>query len=572
MSGYDATGGNEQSLLIANNEASEGTVGSVILIGDGQIHGDLAGKVLGSGSGAITGLGVQAQLADGVAHGGTLGSSTATLALSHVTVTAPTGNAVECHSTGSSAVLLTGTVGLDIEATDTAVYVESANIGVNVQAISNALLLSSSADDGVLIGGAHSAINVISNDPIYPTVNVQHDNAGTAAKFISHSGSDTWKVCLADGNDSIGMNVSAAMINGTTAWVHMAQAYPNTTFATAFEAESFNAAGVESSIDMGQIGDTGGLAIQLFATDSAGANYVLGLFADGTTGAALELVGGNATVPTLYVHNDVANGTAAKFVSNSDAISVQSTVGWAINAGGAGGAYFHGTTSDGIAASSTSGHGISAGTSIGNAIDAVSEGAYGIHVIGTTGLAVSGGTASAVHLVGTTGGVEVTTSTGNALVLDSSAGSDEGVKIQAGSVGVSVVAHGSSSPGLLIQAGSGGHDVLLTGDGLIQGDLGGRILGNTATAFAGIGAEVTATLDSSERNSIADALLDRTDGIETGYTLRQALRLELAALAGKISGAETSTIHIRDINDSVDRILATVDASGNRLTVTKNVS
>jgi len=69
-------------------------------------------------------------------------------------------------------------------------------------------------------------------------------------------------------------------------------------------------------------------------------------------------------------------------------------------------------------------------------------------------------------------------------------------------------------------------------------------------------------------NENADALLDRASGVETGYTPRQALRLILAALAAKLSGAATTTVVIRDIGDSKDRITATVDANGNRTAVT----
>jgi hypothetical protein len=69
-------------------------------------------------------------------------------------------------------------------------------------------------------------------------------------------------------------------------------------------------------------------------------------------------------------------------------------------------------------------------------------------------------------------------------------------------------------------------------------------------------------------NEVADAILDRTAGVETGVTPRQGLRLMLAALAGKLSGAATATVSIRDTGDSKDRIVATVDADGNRTAVT----
>jgi hypothetical protein len=70
----------------------------------------------------------------------------------------------------------------------------------------------------------------------------------------------------------------------------------------------------------------------------------------------------------------------------------------------------------------------------------------------------------------------------------------------------------------------------------------------------------------------ADALLDRADGVETSFTLRKALRLILAACAGKLSGAATSTVTIRDVNDSKDRLVATVDSDGNRTAVTKDTT
>lgn len=73
-------------------------------------------------------------------------------------------------------------------------------------------------------------------------------------------------------------------------------------------------------------------------------------------------------------------------------------------------------------------------------------------------------------------------------------------------------------------------------------------------------------------SAYANAMLDETAGVETGYTMRQALRLMLAALAGKVSGAGSATVSFRDPNDSKDRIVATVDAQGNRTAVVKDSS
>jgi hypothetical protein len=71
-----------------------------------------------------------------------------------------------------------------------------------------------------------------------------------------------------------------------------------------------------------------------------------------------------------------------------------------------------------------------------------------------------------------------------------------------------------------------------------------------------------------EAQGFSSYLLDSED-VETGLTLRQALRLVTAATAGKISGGGTSTITIRNaVVDGVDRIVATVDTDGNRTAIT----
>jgi len=79
-------------------------------------------------------------------------------------------------------------------------------------------------------------------------------------------------------------------------------------------------------------------------------------------------------------------------------------------------------------------------------------------------------------------------------------------------------------------------------------------------------------LTTGERNSTADALLDRTAGVETGWTFRQAMRIILSALAGKASGLGGTTAAYRDMADSKDRISATVDSDGNRSAVTRDAT
>jgi hypothetical protein len=73
-------------------------------------------------------------------------------------------------------------------------------------------------------------------------------------------------------------------------------------------------------------------------------------------------------------------------------------------------------------------------------------------------------------------------------------------------------------------------------------------------------------------NAIADAYLDRADGIETGMTPRQAQRGIAATAMGLLSGAGTSNIGIRQAGTgTATRISAVVDQSGNRSAVTRNL-
>jgi len=80
------------------------------------------------------------------------------------------------------------------------------------------------------------------------------------------------------------------------------------------------------------------------------------------------------------------------------------------------------------------------------------------------------------------------------------------------------------------------------------------------------------TLTAGERTSIADALFDLANGVESGETLRQCLRLLRAALVGKSAGFPSGPARFRDRADTRDRIAATVDADGNRTAVTVDAS
>lgn len=76
----------------------------------------------------------------------------------------------------------------------------------------------------------------------------------------------------------------------------------------------------------------------------------------------------------------------------------------------------------------------------------------------------------------------------------------------------------------------------------------------------------TVTIDSASVDSIF------AGGDIDGFNLEESQRVIIAASAGKLSGAATNNVVIRDTADTKDRIDANVDVDGNRTSVTLNVS
>lgn len=66
---------------------------------------------------------------------------------------------------------------------------------------------------------------------------------------------------------------------------------------------------------------------------------------------------------------------------------------------------------------------------------------------------------------------------------------------------------------------------------------------------------------------IAQAVWGMDNGIETGWTPRQIMRVMAAVLAGKVSGAGANAPVFQAITDAKSRVEATTDASGNRINV-----
>jgi hypothetical protein len=71
--------------------------------------------------------------------------------------------------------------------------------------------------------------------------------------------------------------------------------------------------------------------------------------------------------------------------------------------------------------------------------------------------------------------------------------------------------------------------------------------------------------------SLAAEILDKSS-VESNLTVREALRLLSAVLAGEVSGGGTTTITFRSTDDTKDRVVATVDSNGNRTAITYDKS
>lgn len=133
---------------------------------------------------------------------------------------------------------------------------------------------------------------------------------------------------------------------------------------------------------------------------------------------------------------------------------------------------------------------------------------------------------------------------------------------------------------LLVYQQAGGSPV--EGDTLIKSqalywdgtDLVGLLSRAKQEDLLAVGAGLSEVLDilPTTTEGFADVVLDQADGIETDFTLRQSLRLILSALAGRLSGAPSGPIIIRDVNNTKNRIEATVDSNGNRTATTYNTT
>lgn len=118
-----------------------------------------------------------------------------------------------------------------------------------------------------------------------------------------------------------------------------------------------------------------------------------------------------------------------------------------------------------------------------------------------------------------------------------------------------------------VAAGSFGQGVSSV-QGDVTGNVDGNLLGNVDMVLAIDTDAVNANaLAANAATEIAAAVLAQT---VDGQTVKGALSLLLAAEAGKSSGCDTNAPVFRSADDTANRITATTDANGNRLTITLN--
>lgn len=131
--------------------------------------------------------------------------------------------------------------------------------------------------------------------------------------------------------------------------------------------------------------------------------------------------------------------------------------------------------------------------------------------------------------------------------------------------------------------GTGGVTITagLTGNvtGNLSGSVGsvtgavGSVTGNVGGNVAGSVGSLTTNNDKTGYRLSATGVDDVLDEVVEGTTtLRQMLRGFASALLAKLSGGATTTVVVRDIGDTKDRITATVDGDGNRSAITLDLT
>lgn len=116
-------------------------------------------------------------------------------------------------------------------------------------------------------------------------------------------------------------------------------------------------------------------------------------------------------------------------------------------------------------------------------------------------------------------------------------------------------------------------DSTVTAGTIVVRGVGTLVNNSTGTAVVDSSGLIQAGVSAADKAAIADMILDMADSVEPGLTVRGSLRLALAALAGKVSGAAGTEVTFRNaLADTKPRITATVDEDGNRTAITLDPS
>lgn len=116
-----------------------------------------------------------------------------------------------------------------------------------------------------------------------------------------------------------------------------------------------------------------------------------------------------------------------------------------------------------------------------------------------------------------------------------------------------------------------------TGFGLVNASanavqINGVTTSSVTTINANIGTTQAITFDGNNLPSINIVDINGAAVVETGLTMLQAMRLIASTTGAKLSGAGSGTETFRNaVADSANRVIATVDSSGNRTAITYNL-
>lgn len=292
-----------------------------------------------------------------------------------------------------------------------------------------------------------------------------------------------------------------------------------------------------------------------FTGTGAGAGHRI---TTGATGTGLRITGGGTSGDAIST--TATSGSGASFAGGGSSPGITATGGATGNGmsvtGGA-------TSGDGLRVAANgagSGHGINA-VGIGTTRHGINAtgGATTSHGIAATG----GGVGNGIHATSGSG------ATGDGIRGTSAATNGNGLNLVGNGTGDGLLSTGGAS------AGGDGIAAVAGGGVDIRGAITGSVTGSLSGSVGSVTAGVTVTTNNDKSGyTLSGAGVTAVWGevMEGSITAVQYMRGFSAALMGKASGLATTTAVYRDLGDTKDRITATVDASGNRTAVTRDLT